>query len=87
MFCKTCGSLLVPKSTPYGKWMSCSNGHSQPEIVQKAETITEKNTIKEKIKVGDDVNYLAVNDHVCAKCGHGKAEMLESDHFILTKIL
>ena len=49
MFCKTCGSLLVPKSTPYGKWMSCSNGHSQPEIVQKAETITEKNTIKEKI--------------------------------------
>ncbi|PIN75560.1 hypothetical protein COV17_03825 [Candidatus Woesearchaeota archaeon CG10_big_fil_rev_8_21_14_0_10_36_11] len=81
MFCTTCGSLLVPKSTPYGKWMGCPNGHSQPEVVQKAETTTEKNTVKEKITVGNDINYLAVNDHICTRCGHDKAEMVEIGSF------
>ena len=41
MFCKTCGSLLRPKTTPYGKWMACPEGHIQPELNQeKKETLS-----------------------------------------------
>lgn len=77
MFCKTCGSLLRPKKTKYGKWMSCPNGHTQPELVQKVETTTEKNENLKKIEVIGDKNILAVYDHKCKKCGYDKAELIE----------
>ena len=82
MFCKTCGGLLVPKKTPYGKWMSCPDGHTQPELNQDSETSVEKNKSKiEEISVADDVNLLAVHDHKCKKCGYEKAEMQELGAF------
>ena len=78
MFCKTCGSLLVPKKTEYGKWMSCPQGHSQPNIVQEADKHQEVNKDQaEKITASDGINVLAVFDHICKRCGYGKAEMRE----------
>ncbi|MBT4651495.1 hypothetical protein HOC13_03130 [Candidatus Woesearchaeota archaeon] len=76
LFCKTCGSLLRPRKTPYGNWMSCPDGHSQPEINQDG-TVVIKNTPAKIVEVADDTNLLAVHDHPCKKCGHNKAELLE----------
>lgn len=78
MFCKTCGSLLVPKKTSYGKWMGCPNGHPQPQLNQESKTITIKNKEQEKrTEVASDQNPLAVHDHKCKKCGYHKAELIE----------
>jgi len=78
MFCKTCGSLLVPKKTTYGKWMSCPKGHAQPELNQEANIVTVKNHEEgKKIEIADDQNILAVHDHKCKKCGYDKAELME----------
>jgi DNA-directed RNA polymerase subunit M/transcription elongation factor TFIIS len=78
MFCKTCGRLLAPETTPYGKWMACPDGHPQPELNQDSENITSKNNIETSpIQVSDGRNLLAVHHHVCKKCGHDKAELIE----------
>ena len=78
MFCKTCSTLLVPKVTPYGKWMSCPHGHVQPQLNQEENIISIKNNQQgKKIEVSDGVNHLAVYDHKCKKCSYGKAELIE----------
>ncbi len=78
MFCAICGTLLHVKKTEYGKWMSCPNGHTQPEVVQDAPLFTARNTkAAGKIEVSDSVNLLAVHDHICKRCGYGKAELIE----------
>ena len=78
MFCKTCGSLLKPKTTPYGKWLACPEGHPQGELNQDKNIISSKNpNLGKKIKVSDGINHLAVFDHKCKKCGYDKAEILE----------
>ncbi|HLC52052.1 MAG TPA: hypothetical protein VJI98_02300 [Candidatus Nanoarchaeia archaeon] len=78
MFCKTCGRLLAPKTTPYGKWMACPDGHSQPELNQESKTLNLKNQKKtEIIKVSDGKNILAVHHHVCQKCGYDLSELIE----------
>jgi predicted Zn-ribbon and HTH transcriptional regulator len=78
MFCAACGKILQLKHTPYGKWMACSEGHSQPKLVQTAEILTSKNSKpSQEIKVSDGKNMLAVHDHACKKCGYGKAELIE----------
>ena len=78
MFCTTCGGLLVPKKTPYGKWMSCPKGHPQKELCQDVEATVEENTQQmKKIEASDGINILAVHDHVCKKCGYGKAQLIE----------
>lgn len=70
--------MLLPKSTPYGKWMACPNGHTQPELNQTSTTTTQKNLQKmEQISVSDGKNILAVHEHKCKKCGHDKAELME----------
>lgn len=78
MFCSTCGTLLVPKKTPYGSWMSCPNHHPQPKLVQETETHKTKN-LKPVIPIGvaSGENTLAVYDHKCSKCGYEKAELIE----------
>ncbi len=82
MFCATCGRMLLPKKTSYGSWMSCPSGHTQPELRQDAPVSWEKNRQKiEQITVADGKNILAVHDHLCKKCGYGKAEMLEIGAF------
>lgn len=78
MFCKTCGKLLIPKRTPYGKWLSCSDGHTQPELVQESKDLKLKNVDEmKKIEVVSDENPLAVYDHKCKKCGYDKAQLIE----------
>jgi len=78
MFCKTCGSLLVPKKTSYGKWMACPNGHTQPELNQENKTLKIKNQEEGKrLEVNQGENPLAVHDHTCPRCGHNKAELIE----------
>ena len=83
MFCKTCGSLLHPKTTPYGKWMACPHGHAQPKLNQEKNIIKSENNFQgEKITVSDGINHLAVHDHTCKRCGHDKAELLEIGPFV-----
>ncbi len=78
MFCKTCGTLLQPKKTDYGKWLACPHGHPQPELNQTSTTHTQKNkNMAKPIEVADGKNILAVHDHICTKCGHTKAELIE----------
>lgn len=78
MFCKICGSLLIPKKTRYGKWMSCPNGHSQPKLNQEEKVLSIKNKDKTKqIEANDGINHLAVHNHICKKCGYNKAELIE----------
>lgn len=78
MFCKTCGSLLVPQKTEYGSWMSCPKGHLQPELNQERTILNLKNpTPAAPIRVASDENILAVYDHVCKKCGYDKAQLIE----------
>ena len=68
----------MPKTTPYGKWMACPNGHTQPELNQEKNVLNIKNQEEGKIiEVCDGKNILAVYDHICKKCGHDKSEMLE----------
>ena len=82
MFCKTCGTILRPETTKYGKWMACPNGHSQPEMQTSSETVTTKNKNQvKKITVLDDKNPLAVHDYVCEYCGYDKAELIEIQPF------
>ena len=76
MFCKTCGTLLTPKKTEYGRWMSCPNGHSQPTLNKESRINTEKSEAR-RIEVSDGENILAVYDHICKKCGHNKCELIE----------
>ena len=78
MFCSTCGTLLQLKKTPYGKWMSCPHHHPQPKLVQETEIQKSKNTTPTlPIGVASGENILAVYDHKCPKCSHGKAELVE----------
>jgi len=78
MFCTTCGSLLHPKTTSYGKWMACPKGHVQPKLNTENKTLRVVNTTQgKKIEVLGDENPLAVYDHICKKCGHDKAELIE----------
>ena len=78
MFCKTCGSLLVPKHTPFGKWFSCPNGHLQPELQNEEKTLTSQNQEKgREIQVAKDENILAVHKHKCKRCGYEQAELIE----------
>lgn len=78
MFCKTCGKLLLPKKTEYGKWLSCPAGHPQPELNQDSRDLKLKNVDEgKKIEVASDENRLAVYDHQCRRCGYGKAQLME----------
>ncbi len=82
MFCKTCGTLLRPKTTEYGKWMACPNGHAQPEMQTSSKTVTTENKKQDKrVEVHDGQNILAVHDYVCEKCGYDKAELIEIQPF------
>lgn len=78
MFCKTCGTLLAPKTTAYGKWMACPHGHAQPELNQESRELKTQNTnITREIRASDGKNILAVHDHHCKRCGYDKAELIE----------
>ncbi len=78
MFCAHCGTLLVPKTTPYGKWLACPQGHTQPVLQQKAAVIRSAvDNEKARIQVSDGANPLAVHQHKCKYCGYDMAELIE----------
>ena len=77
MFCKTCGGLLVPKTTKYGKWMACPKGHTQPELVTESKTGVQSIKKVKKLEIVEDKNHLATHHHICKKCGYDKAELIE----------
>ena len=58
--------------------MACSEGHTQPKLVQAADILTSKNSKPaQEIKVSDGKNMLAVHEHVCKKCSYDRAELIE----------
>ena len=78
MFCATCGTLLVPLKTEYGKWLSCPHGHSQPKLRQEGEVLISKGADERaRLGISDGVNPLAVHNHRCKSCGYDKAELIE----------
>ena len=78
MFCKICGKLLAAKKTPYGNWMACPDGHTQPKLNQEEKVLSIKNQEQgKKVEVANDKNILAVYNHKCKKCGYNKAELIE----------
>lgn len=82
MFCKTCGTLLRPKKTPYGEWLACPHGHTQPELNQESVITKSENIMPAKRQgIMDDTNPVAVHDHKCPKCGYDKAELIEISCF------
>ena len=78
MFCATCGTVLFPLKTEYGKWLSCPRGHTQPQIRQEGEILISKSLDEGKrLDISDGINPLAVHHHPCKNCGHQSAELIE----------
>lgn len=70
MFCPKCGSILKVKDGS----VFCSCGYTDKNTKQV--NLSDKPKHKE-VRVLDGENRLAVHDHVCEKCGHDKAELIE----------
>lgn len=82
MFCKHCGTILVPKKTEYGSWMACPQGHSQPSLnTEKTILVSQNQHPAQHIAVSDGQNPLAVHDHICKRCGYDKCELIEVQPF------
>lgn len=62
MFCKKCGSIV--------RGRECGCGETQiPQVM------TEKQVKTPEIQVMESKDHLATLDHVCPKCGYGKARL------------
>jgi len=69
MFCKKCGSILMPKKGV----LICSSCGTRAESIPTR--LTEKSAVKKNVEVyeeGSD-NTLPLGDADCDKCGHKKA--------------
>lgn len=72
MFCKECGSILMPKKVDGVTVMACTCGYSED---------TSGNPFKEKVEsksddvaiAESDTETLPITDEECSKCGHDKA--------------
>ena len=70
MFCKRCGSILVPEKDK----MVCGCGYSEPLSRKEMKDPVER---KEDLKVLEDRTHpLATTEHTCPKCGFGKAWLI-----------
>jgi DNA-directed RNA polymerase subunit M len=78
MFCPKCQSILVPfKEKKKSYWVCKSCGyHTDLKIDEKR---IEKIIPEKEIEVLEDVNILATHDHICSKCGYGKAELVQQE--------
>lgn len=72
MFCKRCKSVLIPVKR--GDKMVCK---SCGEPVGDAKPLAKEKGKVKMMEVADSKNTLAVHDHVCSKCGYGKAQIIE----------
>ena len=73
MFCPKCGGLLLPKIIKGKKFMFCSCGYKDKELLKievketKVETSKAVEIIEEEIDINPEVEI------ECGKCGHNKA--------------
>ena len=76
-FCPSCGSILVPKD---GKF-SCACGHEQGTG---GSTMHEEHERPQETAgaVAHTTHPLASFDHVCSKCGYGKAQLVTKGVFV-----
>jgi len=76
MFCPDCGSILTPKKIKVHISYTCKCGFS--EIKPFSENVKIKENPKHtRVEVIDDINRVAVHDHICVKCGYDKAEIID----------
>ncbi|MCF8013820.1 hypothetical protein K9K83_05605 [Candidatus Woesearchaeota archaeon] len=74
-FCPKCGSMLRLSKSVDMQIMICSCGYEQfPRVSESKETIN--NDKEEVLGVASDIHPLAVYDHICSKCGFGKAQLI-----------
>ena len=75
-FCTKCGKIIVFKSPNLqGKKAECSCGNIF--VVNEEDFVLKEKTNNKAIEVADDKNLLAVHKHVCRRCGHDKAQLIE----------
>ena len=77
MFCKKCGSLILPKKKGTKTIMTCKCGYESKDNVET--TIKEEVKVKESVKGVADSDYetLPLTDAECPKCKHKKAYFWE----------
>lgn len=75
-FCSSCGSILAPRK---GKLM-CACGNSQKLLKRKFSELLEREDIEGV--VDESIHPLATFDHVCSKCGFGRARLVSKGIFI-----
>lgn len=66
MFCKKCGSIMLPKS---GKGLECSCGYSESGNVK----LKESGKNHDMLGIAEDKEILPLTDAICEKCGHTQA--------------
>ena len=69
MFCKVCGSLLMPKEENGKKVLACSCGYKSTE----KPTIIEKVVGSKDIEIMEEIETMPLVDARCDKCDHTKA--------------
>lgn len=78
-FCPRCNKILMPIKGEDYTYVECSCGFKERIY---SETISEKVSNEQ---VGEGVgegNLFASYDHICKKCGHDKAEVIDMGIFI-----
>jgi len=75
MFCKKCGSIMMPKKESGKTIMKCSCGHSnKAETTEIKEEITDKKEIE---TIEKDYEIHPLLEAECPKCEHDKAYFWE----------
>jgi transcription factor S len=76
MFCKKCGSLILPKTQNGKKVFVCSCGFS-PKDIKAADTKIKECVKTEKAEdmpvIEEEMEPLPIIEAQCPKCNHGKA--------------
>ncbi|NCN51610.1 hypothetical protein GW931_01210 [archaeon] len=76
-FCIKCKNILPPLNSKKNHEVQCKSCG----LIQKTKIINSKEKISEKIKKGKGIaneeNVYATYDHLCSKCGHNKAQIID----------
>ena len=76
MFCPKCKSILGVVKVDGESVFKCDPCEEIIKIGSNVR-ITQKLKPSDEIRVADEKDILAVHNHICAKCGHNKAQMIE----------
>jgi len=80
MFCSKCKCLMKPKKTDSKVVMFCDSCNISSDSVSGVSS--EKfDFVKKEVEIADDTNVFATENHVCKKCGHNKAQLIEKGAF------